>query len=129
MLTRATRRLWKPSDSPSMDVLSDGSTVTFNSAYCQIDVGDTVDVDLISGDRGFAAGDNIVGCAVRSNGATPKKNKVNRTCTISCAGVGTRMLDITLTSASDKWKACHVDLTLTNGDMLGFNFIWNTCDP
>ena len=122
--------IMEASDSPSDQVLdSDGSTVTFNSAYCEVIVGNTANVVLTGDGGGDSESVTITGCNVRSNQATPKKNKINRQCAATCTGTGDRDIDVTLDSASGGWKVCHVDLILSNDETLGFNFVRNPCDP
>jgi len=119
--------IMEASDSPSDQVLdSDGSTVTFNSAYCEVIVGDTANV-MLTGNGGDSDSVTVTGCNVRSNKATPK-NHSNRQCAATCTGTGDRDIDVTLESASGGWKVCHVDLILSNGETLGFNFVRNPCD-
>jgi len=117
------------SDSPSDQVLdSDGSTVTFNSAYCEVIVGNTANVLLTGDGSGDSESVTITGCNVRSNKATPK-NHNNRQCAATCTGTGDRDIDVKLDSASGGWKVCHVDLILSNDETLGFNFVSNPRDP
>ena len=119
------------SDSPSVHVVdSDGSEITFNSAFCEVGApADPVTVALTDPSGGDADSLLITGLALRNSRGTPSKSngggKRDPTWTVSTFG-GTSIV-ITMLSF-DGGKTAHFGLVLNNGDTLGVNLHTNPCD-
>ncbi len=117
----------------SMQELSDGSIIEFESSFCEVVVGDTVSV-MLTGDGGDSDIATVVAASVKThNGATPNRGKKkggDRTGSITpVIGVDGRSVDLTLDAADDGWHTVHARLELSNGDKLGVNLHSTPCDP
>jgi hypothetical protein len=111
----------------SMEELSDGSIVEYESSFCEVLVGDTVTVTLMETDA------TVVSAEVKTrNGATPNRGKNRggpRTATVVAVLMDSgTSVDLTLDSADDGWHTVHVKLELSTGDKLGVNLHSTMCD-
>ena len=119
------------SDSPSVHVLdSDGSEITFNSAFCDVGVPtDPVTVALTDSSGGDADDLLITGLALRNSKGTPSKSKGGgkRTPEWTASAFGGTSIVITMLDF-DGGKTAHFGLVLSNDDILGVNLHVNPCD-
>ena len=130
-LTTSAMAASEASDSPSLHVLdSDGSDITFNSAFCAVGTPtDPVTVALTAPSGGDTVGLLITGLALRNSKGTPSKSKGGgkRTPTWTASAFGGTSIVITMTDF-DGGKTAHFGLVLSNGDILGVNLHVNPCD-
>jgi hypothetical protein len=115
----------------SMKELSDGSIIEFESSFCGVSVGDTVQV-MLTGEEGDATTAEFVAVSVKThNGATPNRGKKKgsaRTASVfGVIGPDGRTIDITLEAADDGWHTAHTRTELSTGDTLGVNLHSKPC--
>ena len=116
----------------SLQELSDGSIIEFESSFCAVAIGDTVSVMLL-GDGGDAAEATVVAATVKApNGATPNQGKAKggaRTAYVTALiGMDGRVVEIALDEAADGWKSVHVAVEISTGDKLGVNLHSTACE-
>lgn len=116
----------------SLQELSDGSIIEFESSFCGVAIGDTVSVMLL-GDGGDAAEATVVAATVKAhNDATPNRGKAKggaRTAYVTALiGMDGRVVEIALDEAAEGWKAVHVAVEISTGDKLGVNLHSTACD-
>jgi len=116
----------------SLQELSDGSIIEFESSFCEVAIGDTVSVMLL-GDGGDAAEATVVAATVKArNGATPNQGKAKggaRTAYVTALiGMDGRVVEIALDEAAEGWKSVHVAVEISTGDKLGVNLHSTPCE-
>jgi hypothetical protein len=116
----------------SLQELSDGSIIEFESSFCEIAIGDSVSV-MLMGDGGDAAEATVVATTVKPhNGATPNKGKTRggtRTAYVTAViGMDGRVVEIALDEAAEGWKAVHVQIEISTSDKLGVNLHSTACE-
>jgi len=116
----------------SLQELSDGSIIEFESSFCEVAIGNSVSV-MLMGDGGDAAEATIVAATVKArNGATPNKGKASggaRTAYATAViGMDGRVVEIALDEAAEGWKAVHVQVEISTGDKLGVNLHSTACE-
>jgi hypothetical protein len=116
----------------SLQELSDGSIIEFESSFCEVAIGDTVSV-MLMGDGGDAAEATVVAATAKTrNGATPNRGKVRgaaRAAYVTAViGMDGRVVEIALDEATEAWKAVHVQVEISTGDKLGVNLHSTACE-
>ena len=116
----------------SLQELSDGSIIEFESSFCEVANGDTVSVMLL-GDGGDAAEATVVAATAKArNAATPNKGKgkggTRSAYVTALIGMDGRVVEITLDEIAEGWKAVHVQVEISTGDKLGVNLHSTACE-